>query len=112
MIKTALENEQHLIIEGCYIPWDWQKDFSADELNRIRFSCLLMSDAYLCAHFDEVKKHADVIEKRLDDDCTLEGVRQDNARMRQLCALYDLPHVLIGERYPDDLARQLQKAWF
>ena len=94
MIKTALENEQHLIIEGCYIPWDWQKDFSADELNRIRFICLLMSDAYLCAHFDEVKKHADVIEKRRDDDCTLEGVRQDNARMRQLCALYDLPHVL------------------
>ena len=44
--------------------------------------------------------------------CTLEGVRQDNARMRQLCALYDLPHVLIDERYPDDLARQLQKAWF
>lgn len=112
MIKTALENEQHLIIEGCYIPWDWQKDFSADELNRIRFICLLMSDAYLCAHFDEVKKHADVIEKRLDDDCTLEGVRQDNARMRQLCALHDLPHVLIDERYPDDLARKLQKAWF
>ena len=112
MIKTALENEQHLIIEGCYIPWDWQKDFSADELNRIRFICLLMSDAYLCAHFDEVKKHADVIEKRLDDDCTLEGVRQDNARMRQLCALHDLPHVLIDEHYPDDLARQLQKAWF
>ena len=112
ILHTALENRQHLIIEGCYIPWDWQKDFSADELNRIRFSCLLMSDAYLCAHFDEVKKHADVIEKRLDDDRTLEGVRQDNARMRQLCALYDLPHVLIDERYPDDLARQLQKAWF
>ena len=27
MIKTAIENKQNLIIEGCYIPFDWQKDF-------------------------------------------------------------------------------------
>lgn len=25
IIKTAVENEQNLIIEGCYIPFDWQK---------------------------------------------------------------------------------------
>ena len=23
MIKTAIENEQNLIVEGCYIPYDW-----------------------------------------------------------------------------------------
>lgn len=28
MIKTAVENEQNLIVEGCYIPFDWKKDFS------------------------------------------------------------------------------------
>jgi len=27
MIKTAIENEQNLIVEGCYIPFDWKKDF-------------------------------------------------------------------------------------
>ena len=27
MIKTAIENKQNLIIEGCYIPFDWEKDF-------------------------------------------------------------------------------------
>ena len=27
MIKTAVENEQNLIVEGCYIPFDWQNDF-------------------------------------------------------------------------------------
>ena len=25
MIKTVVENGQSLIIEGCYIPFDWQK---------------------------------------------------------------------------------------
>ena len=27
MVKTAIENGQNLIVEGCYIPCDWQKDF-------------------------------------------------------------------------------------
>ena len=27
IIKTAIENRQNLIIEGCYIPVDWRQDF-------------------------------------------------------------------------------------
>ena len=27
MIKTAIENRQNLIVEGCYVPFDWRKDF-------------------------------------------------------------------------------------
>ena len=35
MIKTAIENEQNLIVEGCYIPFEWQKDFEAEYLKNI-----------------------------------------------------------------------------
>ncbi len=28
MIKTAIENHQNLIVEVCYIPFDWRKDFN------------------------------------------------------------------------------------
>lgn len=28
IIKTAIENNQNLIIEGCYIPFNWKKDFA------------------------------------------------------------------------------------
>lgn len=28
IIKTVIENRQNLIIEGCYIPFDWKKDFT------------------------------------------------------------------------------------
>ena len=27
IIKTAIENKQNLIIEGCYIPFNWKNDF-------------------------------------------------------------------------------------
>ena len=27
IIKTAVENTQNLIVEGCYIPFDWQSSF-------------------------------------------------------------------------------------
>ena len=32
MIKTAIENEQNLIVEGCYIPFDWEKDLRKNNL--------------------------------------------------------------------------------
>ena len=41
MIKTAIENRQNLIVEGCYIPFDWEKDFSAEYLENI---CYLYLD--------------------------------------------------------------------
>lgn len=28
MLKTAIEHNQNLIVEDCYIPFDWEKDFS------------------------------------------------------------------------------------
>jgi len=27
IVKTAIENKQNIIIEGCYIPFDWRRDF-------------------------------------------------------------------------------------
>lgn len=27
MVKTAIENDQNLIVEGCYIPFSWREDF-------------------------------------------------------------------------------------
>ena len=37
IIKTAIENGQNLIVEGCYIPFDWAKDFSKDYLLHIKY---------------------------------------------------------------------------
>ena len=51
MVKTAIENGQNLIVEGCYIPFDWQKEFAPEYLAQIRYRCLIMSKNYIEAHF-------------------------------------------------------------
>ena len=67
MVKTAIENRQNLIVEGCYIPFDWRKDFDEKYLASIRFVCLAMTDAYIDKQFDAIKAHASDLENRLDD---------------------------------------------
>ena len=79
IIKTAIENGQNMTVEGCYVPFDWRKDFDEAYLGSIRFCCLAMTDAYLQAHFDAIRKHASAIETRLDDsDCTPDRLKADN----------------------------------
>ena len=79
MIKTAIENRQNLIVEGCYVPFDWRKDFDNRYLSSIRFICLAMTEKYIDDHFDEIKKHASDIESRLNDaDCFIDNLKADN----------------------------------
>ena len=81
MVKTAIENGQNLIVEGCYIPPDWRRDFDEGYLPHIRFICLAMSDEYIDAHFDEIRAHSSDIERRLDDStCTRDSLKEDNRR--------------------------------
>ena len=95
IIKTVIENRQNLIVEGCYIPFDWQEDFDGQYLAAIRFICLAMSDAYIDAHFDDIVRHASDIETRLKDDCTPEGLKRDNRMVRDGCMRHSLPVTLI-----------------
>ena len=99
MIKTAIENEQNLIVEGCYIPFDWQKDFDADYLENIRYYCLVMTEEYIRNHFADIKKYANVIEKRLDDECTMAGILADNAQMLSLAQKHNVNCILIEDKY-------------
>jgi len=46
IIKTAIENRQNLIVEGCYIPFAWAKDFEDEYRSQIQYRCLVMSEAY------------------------------------------------------------------
>ena len=103
MIKTAIENGQNLIVEGCYIPFDWAKDFDADYLSHIRYRCLIMSEDYIKAHFADIQKYANAIEHRPADDCTMEDVLADNANYLALAQKHRVPYTLIHDRYEIDL---------
>ena len=100
MIKTAIENEQNLIVEGCYVPFDWQRDFNSKYLEDIKYVCLVMSEGYIRNHFADIKKYASAIENRLDDEwCTMESVLADNAELLALAQRYNVNHILIEDRY-------------
>ncbi|MBQ5387347.1 MAG: adenylate kinase [Lachnospiraceae bacterium] len=89
IIKTAIENEQNLIVEGCYIEYGWREDFSDEYLNHIKFVCLAMSDEYIDNHFNEIVSHASDLEKRkYDGDCTKELLKRDN-----LCFISGFQHM-------------------
>lgn len=66
MIKTAVENGQNMIIEGCYVPGDWAKSFSDSYLKDIRAVFIVMSEAYIRENAEDIVRWGDVIEKRLD----------------------------------------------
>ncbi len=100
MVKTAIENKQNLIIEGCYIPFDWQKDFDSEYLESIKYYCLIMSEEYIRNHFADIKKYANVIENRLDVEwCTVESVLTDNAEILALAKKHNVNFILIDDQY-------------
>jgi 2-phosphoglycerate kinase len=100
MIKTAIENKQNLVVEGCYIPFDWQKDFDSEYLESIKYYCLVMSEEYIRNHFADIKKYANAIENRLDDEwCTMQSVLADNAEMLALAQKHNVNYILIEDNY-------------
>lgn len=104
IVKTAIENNQNLIIEGCYIPFQWEKDFTQDYLKHIRYYCLVMSEKYIKNHFDDIRKYANAIETRLDDGyCTLENVLEENLRLLKLAQKYEANYILVDDVYKVDI---------
>ncbi|MCM1134627.1 MAG: adenylate kinase [Clostridium sp.] len=100
MVKTAIENKQNLIVEGCYIPFCWAKDFDKKYLEHIKYYCLVMSESYLRNHYDDVKRYANIIENRLDDEgYTLENILEDNAKVLELAQKYGVDYILIDDKY-------------
>lgn len=99
MIKTAIENKQNLIVEGCYIPFDYAKDFEPEYLENIKYYCLVMSEKYIRNHFDDIRGYANAIEDRMADDCTLEETLQDNAKVLELAKKHNVNYILIDNEY-------------
>lgn len=99
IIKTAIENKQNLIVEGCYIPFDWKKYFEKEYLDNIKYYCLVMSEHYIRSHFDDIKKYANIVEDRLEDKCSIASILQDNARILEFCQKNKVNYVLIDEEY-------------
>lgn len=99
IIKTAIENRQNLIVEGCYIPFTWQDDFESEYLSEIVFCCLVMTRDYLEAHGDDLVHFGSVIEQRRFDGVDLEALIEENERNLAACRARRLPVRVINDVY-------------
>lgn len=100
IIKTAIENNQNLIIEGCYIPFNWKKSFTLKYLKEIKFVCLVMSKRYIETHIDNIIKFENAIEKRLRGNSLIkENLIKENIKNLQLCKKHKLNYILIDKNY-------------
>ncbi|MCI9336912.1 MAG: ATP-binding protein [Lachnospiraceae bacterium] len=100
MMKTAIENNQNLIVEGCYIPFDWERDFEKEYLRHIRYYCLVFSERYIRNHFADIKNYANAVENRLDDaGCTMKSVLEENSKFLELAQKHNVNYMLIDDKY-------------
>ena len=104
MVKTAVENKQNLIVEGCYIPFDWQKDFGELYLEDIRYVCLVMSGRYIQGHFADIQAYASVIEQRLqDEDLNMEALIAENEYNLKQCIAHQCSYICIDGNYDPEI---------
>lgn len=103
IIKTVIENNQNLIIEGCYIPFDWEKSFEKKYLDNIKYYCLVMSEKYIRNHFSDIKRYECVIENRLENLLSEDSVIEDNRKVLHLAIAHKVNYILIDDEYKIDV---------
>lgn len=101
IIKTAVENGQNLIIEGCYIPFDWANDFDARYISVIKYCCLIMSEQYIKNNYHDIIQYENAIEMR-HSYYILDELIRDNKKALEMCRLNGVKHLLIDTVYPQD----------
>ena len=99
IIKTAIENKQNLIIEGCYIPFNYKKYFKEEYQREIKFTCLIFSTNYIEKNFETIKNKANIIEKRLDEKLTKTELFKENSKNLKQCQKYSCNYILIDNEY-------------
>ena len=99
LIKTAIENDQNMIVEGCYIPSEWREQFDEEYLKHIKCFYITMSEEYLRSNIDTVASKANVIEHRLEDEVDLERLINCSREFREEAAEHDIPVIDITGKY-------------
>lgn len=108
IIKTTIENNQNLIVEGDYVPFDWSKDFSSQYLSEIKYLCLVMSEDYIELHYTDIQKYESIVEKRLPGTMPTkeELIRENNHHLEQ-CFKHGLDYTLIDKTYPKNITGEI-----
>ena len=104
IIKTNIENNQNIIIEGAYIPFNFKDDFSEEYLKNIKYVCLIMTEKYIKNNIENILKYEDVIESRLNkENINIDEFIEQNKYNLDMCKKYGYNYILIDDKYDIDL---------
>lgn len=104
IIKTNIENNQNIIIEGVYIPFNFKDDFSEEYLKNIKYVCLIMTEKYIKNNIENILKYEDVIESRLNkENINIDEFIAENKYNLDMCKKYGCNYILIDDEYDIDL---------
>ena len=100
IIKTNIENKQNIIIEGCYMPFDWKKDFGEEYLKEIQYVCLIMTEEYIKNNYQDIIKYENIIEQRKQQESIdIENLIEENKYNLNMCENYKNRYILINDKY-------------
>ena len=107
IIKTNIENDQHIIIEGCYIPTDDVMDFEPEYLNHILPLYIGFSEEYIRKHFqDGIVEHRSEIEhKDISDYMNLENFVNLHKFQKERCTKDHQMYFEVTKDYQEDLKK-------
>lgn len=104
IIKTNIENKQNIIIEGCYIPFDWKKDFGKEYLKEIKYVCLIMTEEYINSNYNNIQQYSNIIENRIyDENINKEELIRENKYNLEMSKKYNNKYILIDDKYEVNL---------
>ena len=110
IIRTNIENKQHLTIEGCYLPPSAVRTLKEEFSSEIIECFLTFTENYIRNNFQsEILKNRDVIEKRkYPENRTLEEFLLEHQSIRSLCKKEKLNHVDIDENFESSIQECLK----
>ena len=110
MIKTAIENNQSMILEGCYFPHNWKDSFNDEYMKDIRNAFIVMSEKYIRNNFKNIVDYANVIEMRLCDEPDMERLIKCSQMFKEECTNNKSNYIEIDDVFDEkDIMSRLLK---
>lgn len=107
IIKTCIENNQSVVIEGCYLMPHLVNDFEEEYINKIISVFLGFSNDYITKNFESVIiENRSIIEKRnYEENRTVDYFLNEHNLFRTKCINNDVNYFEIKNKYCEEIEK-------
>lgn len=104
IITTVIENNQNIIIEGCYLFPYLINQLDDSYLNKIISFYIIFSKEYIEENFEsKIIKYNNIIEKRLTETRNIREFIHNHKNIYDICKEYKTNHFVIKNNYEKEI---------